>query len=106
MDLPRVIIILIIFVSFTKFINFVDNPNNKERKLYKVFDQFIQIFVYFYGIFLYSLILPLLLGAITLFIYPLAIWLRESLMQLGSWQWPILFVLGYGIKRYREEDLD
>ena len=103
MNLLGVIIILIVFVSFVKFINFVDNPDNKETKSYKVFDQFIQIFVWVYSIFLYSLILPLLLGIIILFIYPSAFWLRESLMQLGDWQWLVLFVLGYGIKRYREK---
>lgn len=104
MDLLKIIIILIIFVSFVKFINFADNPNNKETKSCKVFDQFIKIFAWVYSIFLYSLILPLSLGIIILFIYPSAVWLRENLTQLGDWQWPVLFILGYKIKRYRDTE--
>ena len=64
----------------------------------KVSDQLLEIFMWVYELFLYSLILPLTIGVITLFIPPIFKWYydQSSFVIIGS-----SVIFGIGMKIWR-----
>jgi hypothetical protein len=71
----------------------------------KFLDLLLELFMGLYGIFLYSLILPLGLGMVIVFIYPFATWLQRSIFDLGYLMYPFFIAVGMGLKYWRTKKI-
>ncbi len=68
----------------------------------KILDWLLEAFIVLYDIFLYSLILPLTLGAILIFIVPIANWLSDLFWMI---KFPIFIAVGISLKYLRNNYL-
>ncbi len=60
-----------------------------------ILDRLLDVFIWVYGIFLYSLVLPLTLGVILIFIVPIADWFNEIPIIIKI---PSFILIGAGLK--------
>jgi|GEM_PF-5798117 len=65
----------------------------------KTLDWLLEAFMWLYMIFLYSLALPLLLGASVIFVTPLANWLLDHIFIYV----PVSVIVGFCLKKWRDK---
>ena len=80
------------------------NHNKKEHIPKKFTYYLLNVFINVYGVFLYSLALPLLIGAITIFFVPFVYWIKDLFEDLSIPVRILAFIIiGVCFKRWHQK---